>query len=265
MTKRYYKYEETHRTVKGRKQKRCTKCKRWKEESEFCKNRARKDGLKIYCKGCNNAYSLRRRRKNRKGKKARVYLRFEDRHRVIRGLKEKLCSRCKKWKYYSDFHKNRRSKDGLSLGCKECESKRYERIKKGARKYLRFEDRHRVVKGIKEKFCRKCSKWKKESEYYTHRSNKDGLSVRCKKCSYEATGKPYKPKIKSVRRNLRYEDRHRVINGVNQKYCRRCKKWKNEYKFYRDKSKKDGLKDRCQKCSYKPVKKSRKRRPAVKN
>jgi len=199
MTKRYYKCEETHQTFNGVKHKRCTKCKRWKEESEFCKDRARKDGLKIYCKGCNNAYSLRRRRKNRKGKKARVYLRFEDRHRVIRGFKEKLCSRCKKWKYYSEFYRYRQSKDGLSLWCKECGSKRYERIRKGARKYLRFEDRHRVVNGIKEKLCRKCSKWKAESDFYKNKSSRDGLNERCKKCSYKAAKKYQKlrPAVKN--------------------------------------------------------------------
>ena len=199
MAKRYYKCEETHQTFNGVNLKRCTKCKRWKEESEFNKDRARKDGLKIYCKGCNNAYSLKRRRKNRKGKEARVYLRFEDRHRVIRGFKEKLCSHCKQWKYYSSFYKSRQSKDGLSLWCKECGRKRYERIKKGARKYLRFEDRHRVVKGIKEKLCRKCSKWKAESEFYNNKSARDGLNELCNKCSYKAAKKYQKlrPAVKN--------------------------------------------------------------------
>jgi len=136
MTKKYYKCEETHQTFNGVKHKRCTKCQRWKEETEFCKDRARKDGLKIYCKGCNNAYALRHRRKNKKA--VRDYLRYEERHRVIRGFKEKLCSRCKQWKYYSDFYRCRQSKDGLSLWCKECGRKRYERIKKGARKEWRL-------------------------------------------------------------------------------------------------------------------------------
>jgi len=185
MTKRYYKCEETHQTFNGVRHKRCTKCKRWKEESEFCKDRARKDGLKIYCKGCNNAYSLRLRRKNRKGKKARVYLRFEDRHRVIRGFKEKLCSHCKKWKYYSSFYKSRQSKDGLSLWCKECGSKRYERIREAGRRNLRYEDRHRVVNGVKQKYCRKCKRWKDETGFYRDRSQKDGLNDQCKKCTYK--------------------------------------------------------------------------------
>ncbi len=193
MAKRYYSYEETHHTFKGVKQKRCTKCKRWKEENEFGKDRARKDGLKIYCKGCNKAYALKLRRKN--GKAVREYLSYEDRHRTIRGFKEKLCSRCKQWKYESEFYKNGRSKDGLSFCCKECQSKRLERNRKGGRRYLRHEERHRVVKGAKEKLCSKCRKWKKESDYYTHRSNKDGLMGRCKKCSYKAANKSAKKRL----------------------------------------------------------------------
>jgi len=187
MTKRYYKCEETHHTVNGVRLKRCTKCKRWKEESEFSKDRARKDGLKIYCKSCNNAYALKLRRKSKKA--VRDYLRYEDRHRVIRGCKEKLCSLCKKWKYYSDFYKNRRTKDGLSCGCKECERERIGHKIKGVRKNLRYEDRHRLVNGIKEKLCRKCGKWKKENEFYINRSAKDGLNECCKECSYKAAKK----------------------------------------------------------------------------
>jgi len=263
MTKRYYKCEETHQTVKGVKLKRCTKCRRWKELSDFNKDRARKDGLKVYCKRCNNAYALKRYRQNKKP--VRDYLRYEERHRVIRGIREKLCSYCKKWKYYSEFYKNRSSKYGLSCRCKECERERVGYKNKGSKKYLRFEDRHRTIKGTKEKFCRKCGKWKNESEFHKNRSSKDGLNSSCKECSLKATSKPYKPKKQSVRRNLRYEDRHRIVNGIRQKYCRKCRKWKSEHKFYRDKSKKDGLMDQCQKCSYKPVKKSRKKRSAVKN
>ena len=113
MSKKYYKYEETHQTFNGVKHKRCTKCMRWKEVSEFSKDRARKDGLKIYCKGCNNEYALKRRRKNRKGKKTRVYLRFEDRHRIIRGVKQKLCTKCGKWKNQIEYYKSSAEKDGL--------------------------------------------------------------------------------------------------------------------------------------------------------
>lgn len=80
MTKRYYKYRETHRTVKSRKQKYCTKCKKWKGESEFGIDRAKRDGLNIRCKDCYKAYTRELYRKYRKRKKVRDYLRFEERH-----------------------------------------------------------------------------------------------------------------------------------------------------------------------------------------
>jgi hypothetical protein len=248
MTKRYYKCEETHQTVKGVKLKRCTKCKRWKELSEFNKDRARKDGLKVYCKSCNNTYVLRRRRKNKKP--VREYLRYEDRHRVNRGFKEKLCGRCQKWKRYSEFHKDRRTKDGLTVWCRECERERRGHKNKGSRKYLRFEDRHRLVNGLKEKLCSKCGNWKVESQFVRDRSSKDGLAGWCRECANGTAGRSLDPKRKSMRRNLRYEERHRVIDGVRQKYCRKCKSWKGENEFYRNRFTRDGLSDRCRKCSY---------------
>ncbi|MFH1716819.1 MAG: hypothetical protein ABIF19_05670 [Planctomycetota bacterium] len=191
MTKRYYKFRETHRTAKGVKQKRCTKCMKWKQEREFGVDRAKRDGLNIRCRDCDRAYGRALRRKYRKGKKVRVYLRFEERHRIVRGVKQKLCYRCKEWKDQSHYYRNRGLKDGLSLSCKDCEKrnarKRLEQKKKGSRRNLKYEDRHRVVKGIKEKLCTKCKRWKRESEYYKQRSHKDGLSVRCKKCLYKPT------------------------------------------------------------------------------
>ena len=197
MAKRYLKFSETHRTFGRVKLKRCTKCKKWKEESDFHKDRARKDGLRLYCKDCCTAYI--RKRYGREGKPVREYLRFEERHRVVRGVKEKQCSRCQQWKYESDYRRKRRLRDGLSFHCKECENEqartRLERTKKDARRNLRYEDRHRVVNGVKEKLCTKCGEWKKESEYYKQRSNRDGLLGQCKRCSYKATKKSDKSEL----------------------------------------------------------------------
>jgi len=269
MTKRYYKYAETHRTVFGRKQKYCNKCKKWKSESQFGLDRAKRDGLKMQCVDCGRAYARALLRKYRKGRKARIYLSFEQRHRTVKGVRQKLCCSCKQWKAESDYYSNRGLKDGLSLSCKDCDKKnarkRFVLKNEGARRNLSYEQRHRVVNGIKQKFCTKCRKWKKEGLYYQHRSNKDGLSARCRKCTYDTAGKSYGPKGKGARRNLRYEDRHRIVKGVKEKFCRMCKSWKDEGEFYINRLRKDGLDDRCRKCSYKPVKKSRKTRPAAKN
>ena len=107
MAKRHYRYEETHHTFKGVKQKRCSKCKKWKDESEFFKNRARKDGLKSRCKDCDKAYRRKRYRKN--GKRIKEQLKYEDRHRVVRGVKEKRCCCCRQWRDESQFHKTLKS------------------------------------------------------------------------------------------------------------------------------------------------------------
>jgi hypothetical protein len=93
-------------------------------------------------------------------------------------------------------------KDGLSLSCKDCEKrharKRLEQKNKGARRYLQYGDRHRVIKGAKEKLCSKCRKWKKESEYYKYRSSKDGLMGQCRKCSYKPAHKSHKRRPKLI-------------------------------------------------------------------
>ena len=121
------------------------------------------------------------------------YYKYEETHRTVRGVKQKLCCRCKQWKKGSLFHRNRRSKDGLQWPCKECEKKydreRYERIRKTGRKNFRYEDRHRVVNGVKQKFCHKCKRWKNETEFYKDSTRKDGLMSRCKKCSYKPAKK----------------------------------------------------------------------------
>ncbi|MHC4106224.1 MAG: hypothetical protein ACYSR9_14875, partial [Planctomycetota bacterium] len=66
MAKRRYSYEEKHRTVNGVKQKRCTKCEKWKKESEFGKHRTSKDGLRTRCRDCDRAYDREWYRKDKK-------------------------------------------------------------------------------------------------------------------------------------------------------------------------------------------------------
>ena len=121
MAKKRYSYDETHRTVKGVKQKRCTICKKWKDESEFCKNRGSRDGLQWQCKKCKSEYARKRYEQSRKG--ARRNLRYEDSHRVVNGVKQKLCSKCRRWKSESEFYKDRSAKDGLMYRCKKCSYK----------------------------------------------------------------------------------------------------------------------------------------------
>ena len=126
----------------------------------------------------------------------RKRLGYDERRRVVWDTREKLCSKCEKWKSESQFCKSRRPKDGIEWRCKECQSKydrkRYDQIRKGGRRNLRYEECHRIVDGVREKLCGKCKRWKKEGSFYKKRARKDGLTARCHKCSHKVTGKSRK-------------------------------------------------------------------------
>ncbi len=117
-------------------------------------------------------------------------------------VKMKRCTKCKKLKDESEFSKDRRLKDGLRCWCKKCECEYihqyYRRNSKSVKKYYRYEECHRVVGGVKEKRCRRCGKWKAESEFYKEHRHKDGLETRCKKCVCEAARK-YREQRTAVR------------------------------------------------------------------
>ncbi|MCP4258685.1 MAG: hypothetical protein GY774_14470 [Planctomycetes bacterium] len=111
----------------------------------------------------------------------------------------KQCSKCKKRKDENEFGKNRKSKDGLRCWCRDCVAVyargRYKENRGDIRKYLRYEERHQVVKGIRQKKCRGCMKWKTESEFYKRKRHKDGLAGWCKECSNKATNKARKERL----------------------------------------------------------------------
>lgn len=46
-------------------------------------------------------------------------------------LETKICSKCNKRKYLSDFHKDKYAKDGLAFQCKDCKSNHYQNVTKG--------------------------------------------------------------------------------------------------------------------------------------
>jgi hypothetical protein len=69
---------------------------------------------------------------------------------------------------------------------------------------------------------------------------------------------------KPARRGKSYEDFHRVVDGVKQKLCRKCKEWKAEDEFHKRSSSKDGLARYCKTCKTNAAREYRKRRKAAK-
>lgn len=68
-------------------------------------------------------------------KSPRMSKTYEDLHRIVDDVKQKLCRECKEWKPESEFHKNASSKDGLAGSCKTCKAeaaKKYRKRRKTA-------------------------------------------------------------------------------------------------------------------------------------
>ncbi len=186
--------------------KRCNKCKELKDKSEFGKNRSRKDGLCVWCKKCLRNYA--RKRYLEKSKHLRSYLRYEESHRTIDGMKQKRCNKCKKWKDESKFGKRRySSKDGLNHVCKDCKRvyarEHYKKEGKGLKKkYYIYGECHRVAEGVKQKLCKKCKRWKAECDFYKERRYKDGLRYVCIECMLAYAREHYNKEGKGLKKKL---------------------------------------------------------------
>jgi hypothetical protein len=163
----------------------------------------------------------------------------------------KQCSKCKELKDESEFNKNPIRKDKLSVWCKDCwriyARERSEQIRSPIKKYNN-KDLHRVTRGVKQKRCSRCKELKDESEFRKNRRRKDGLCVWCKKCLRNYAQKRYLENSKHFRRYLRYEESHRTNDGMKQKRCNKCEKWKDESEFARHRYSKDGLSHVCKEC-----------------
>ncbi len=182
----------------------------------------------------------------------------------------KQCTKCKKRKEESEFNKNRKNKDGLQYWCKKCKSeyrRRYYRRNRGpVKRYFVYEESHRSIDSVKQKRCTKCKKWKEQSKFGKKTRQKDVLNNKCKDCVREDNRERYKKEGKGLKIYYRYEECHRVVDGMKQKRCRRCKRWKAESMFYKNQIRKDGLSEWCKECANKATNKSRKkRRTAVRN
>ena len=128
--------------------KQCSKCKEWKDESEFYKHIRNKNGLTARCKICHNLAC-------KQPKKIKI---------VIEGKKQ--CPQCKEFKNYEDFHKDKSTKYGLVSRCKVCVSKLRKKI-----------SLIKIIPGKKQ--CTICSYYKDYSEF-----SKCGnrLQCSCKSC-----------------------------------------------------------------------------------
>lgn len=98
--------------------KKCPKCGRTKDLSEFHRESRARDGRQTNCKECANTTLKLWQRKNRLPAR-----------RAFRTETEKQCSRCGRWKPFDQFNKNRAEKDGHQSMCRVCQ-RAYEKARK---------------------------------------------------------------------------------------------------------------------------------------
>lgn len=127
-------------------------------------------------------------------------------------MKTKKCSKCKKIKPLSEFHKDKYSKDNHNSWCKECYKKHYEenliRIRKQHRKYRK---QHYRKKPIKTKLCEVCNK-----EFKTNYSFQKYCSKECYKIAHA--------KLQKVQKKKYYQDNKDKIKEYKRKYERQRRK-----------------------------------------
>jgi len=95
-----------------------------------------------------------------------------------------------------------------------------------------------------------------------HESEQAGQDFEEPTAEVPAAEKPVEGK--SAGKGKAYEDTHRLVDGVNQKLCRKCKEWKPESEFHKNASCKDGLAVSCKTCKAEAAREYRKRRKTAK-
>jgi hypothetical protein len=151
----------------------------------------------------------------------------------------KKCPRCGIVKHLDDFHKNKRTKDGVCSWCKECN-------KAHANAYAakKREGRPQPIRFAGIKRCSRCGEWKSFDAFGSGKIKRDGegsLHSWCRVCVAEDMRIR---RANDTRPKKRYPPR-----TEGSKICPRCDSKKHVRDFSKNSSNKDGLDSWCKACS----------------
>lgn len=94
--------------------KQCKKCKEFRDLSLFAKDKNKEDGLQNYCKLCQKSF----RKSLKKGEPKQ-----SEKNEPTQSVEFKICPRCNKEKYYTDYIVMKESNVRFNAICKECREK----------------------------------------------------------------------------------------------------------------------------------------------
>ena len=143
----------------------CSRCRRDLPLTAFGRRTAAADGLQNYCRQCVSDWA-REHRPRRLATPPEV------------PVGSKWCRRCETVKAVEAFARNKTSKDGLQVHCRDCQAAVDRSRRESAGLLVRPRD---VPDG--QKFCRTCQQVKPLSEWSRSSRSRDGLQSRCKECT----------------------------------------------------------------------------------
>lgn len=184
----------------------CSKCHVEKEESEFSKNKTRKDGLNNVCKICSKEVAYLWRKKNKHD------------GRVVANKK---CSTCGKLKPSDQFYNDKSKIDGLNNQCKVCIQQYRKDNREKILTYKRIKNKansEREKIQVTGRVCSQCNEYKPSSEFWKSKHTIDGLYPCCKIC---------KKKLESTPE--RQENRRKCSKDWVSKHKERSQKTKNDW------------------------------------
>jgi hypothetical protein len=156
-------------------EKQCTQCSEWKPYSGYHKHENGYIGLAAACKACRAETALQRRRKNTQP----GYIIKADRIRVTEAGKEKLCTKCSKWKPFTGYHPKKTGYMGLCATCKTCDDECFaQRSAAHQARVLSSPHEGHLV-------CTKCTKSLPTSDFSKRRASPNGYVTHCKACRIE--------------------------------------------------------------------------------
>lgn len=145
---------------------------------------------------------------------------------------DRICSKCGLSKPISEFHKDKKGRDGHSSRCKECAKKH---VKQWA--HNKFSDRFKRSEAEKserallleqgQKKCSRCGEVKSIDDYYQDSRKKDGLYGKCKAC-HDLVVRDWEEKNPDKKAEINKASKDRNRESILE---RKRERWKNDPEF----------------------------------
>ena len=154
--------------------KRCPKCKRVLNETDFHNNKSKHDGLSAYCRECNNRYELLNKKKKSESHK-RYYRKNRDKiikksKDYVKNNREKV--RIAKKKYWKE------NRERLLLVKEKYRENHRDELRKKAREYY-YKNREQILKKTKERYIKNKDKIQEyQKKYFAKNKEKVLLNVK---------------------------------------------------------------------------------------